>query len=203
VKAGDTISVWVKFSGSANGRAYFGFGSSAFGTLSLVAAPNTGQLILQNNLGYGYTDMADVSQTYQANHWYRMEVDWSTTGAIVGKLFDSNGTTLLQTVAANTTAITSGGIAFRAIGSDKYFDTVTVTHGINSFGRNALFAGPNGSPLASGGLFASLAAAASSTSGHEGAHESLAQLYQQHAHNSRAASLLGLESWQVFASESE
>jgi len=37
-------------------------------------------------------------------------------------------------VTASTTAITSGGIAFRAIGSyDKYFDTVTATHGVNNF----------------------------------------------------------------------
>src|SRR5262249_49891240 len=39
VSAGDTLSVWVRFSGSANGRAYFGFGASSAGTLSLVAAP--------------------------------------------------------------------------------------------------------------------------------------------------------------------
>jgi len=36
-------------------------------------------------------------------------------------------------VTAKTTAITSGGIAFRAIGTDKYFDTVTDKPGVNSF----------------------------------------------------------------------
>ena len=76
VKAGDTVSVWLQFAGSADGRAYFGFGSNATGTLSLVAAPNTGQLILQQNLAYGFTNLAAVDQTYQANHWYRLEVDW-------------------------------------------------------------------------------------------------------------------------------
>src|SRR5262249_7624991 len=125
VKAGDTLSLWVNFSGSADGRAYFGFGASASGTLSLVAAPNTGQLILQSNAGYGFTDLAAVSQSYQANHWYRLEVDWGISGTITGKLFDSNGSTLLSSVTAKTTAIMSGGIAFRAIGSDKLFDTVT------------------------------------------------------------------------------
>jgi len=125
--------VWLKFAGSANGRAYFGFGASATGTLSLVAAPNTGQLILQQNVGYGFTDLAAVSMSYQANHWYRLEVAWGKSGTIVGKLFDSNGTTLLQSVTAATTAITSGGIAFRATGNDKYFDTVTDTAGVNNF----------------------------------------------------------------------
>src|SRR5205807_10116533 len=41
VKAGDTLSVWLQFAGAADGRAYFGFGASNFGTLSFVAAPNT------------------------------------------------------------------------------------------------------------------------------------------------------------------
>jgi hypothetical protein len=133
VNAGDTLSVWLQFSGVANGRAYFGFGAGPGGTLSLVAAPNTGQLILQQNLGYGFTDLAAVGQTYQANHWYRLEVDWGASGTIVGKLFDSNGTTLLATVTATTTAIRSGGIAFRVTGNDKFFDTVTDTPGVNNF----------------------------------------------------------------------
>jgi hypothetical protein len=133
VQAGDTISVWLKFSGTADGRAYFAFGASSTGTLSLVAAPNTGQLIIQSNLGYGFSNLAAVNQTYQPNHWYRLEVDWGTSGKIVGKLFDSDGTTLLKSVTATTTAITSGGIGFRGTGHNKYWDTVTDTPGVNNF----------------------------------------------------------------------
>ncbi len=133
VRAGDTVSVWLRMDGSADGRAYFGFGASSAGTLSLVAAPNTGQLIIQSNLGYGFTDLAAVPQTYVANTWYRLEVNWGTSGKIVGKLYASDGTTLINQVTATTTAITSGGIAFRARGSDKFFDTVTLTPGVNAF----------------------------------------------------------------------
>jgi hypothetical protein len=133
VRAGDTVSVWLRFPSTPNGRAYFGFGASSSGTLSLVAAPNTGQLIIQQNPGYGYSDLAAVNQTYRSNHWYRMEVDWGISGTIIGKLYDSNGTTLLATVTASTTSVTSGGIGFRALGSNKYFDTVTVQRGVNSF----------------------------------------------------------------------
>jgi hypothetical protein len=165
LKAGDTASVWLKFAGSADGRAYFGFGAGSGGTLSLVAAPNTGQLILQENLSYGFTDLAAVSRTYAANHWYRLEVDWGTSGKIVGKLYDSNGTTLLASVTATTTDITSGGIAFRAIGHDKYFDTVTATHGVNNFSSYAaaaaLLGGPAAvSPPTAGGLAGTAGAAA-------------------------------------------
>src|SRR5262249_34420007 len=109
------------------------FGASATGTLSLLAAPNSGQLILQQNLGYNFTNMAAAPATYLANHWYRLEVDWGTSGTIIGKLFDSNGTTLLQQVTAHTNVITSGGIAFRALGNEKFFDTVTDNPGVNGF----------------------------------------------------------------------
>jgi hypothetical protein len=133
VKQGDTISVWLQMAGTADGRAYFGFGAGPTGTLSLVAAPNTGQLLIQNNAGYGFTTIGSASETWQPNHWYRLEVDWGTSGTIIGKVFDSNGTTLLQTVTASTTVITSGGIAFRAIGSNKYWDTVQLTPSVNQF----------------------------------------------------------------------
>src|SRR5262249_39376904 len=66
------------------------------------------------------------------NHWYRLQVDWGATGAITGKLFDSNGTTLLKTVTGTSTAITSGGIAFNGTGANlKYWDTVQRTPGVD------------------------------------------------------------------------
>ncbi len=125
VKAGETVSTWLKFADAADGRAYFGFGASNLGTYSLVAAPNSGELQLQLNAFYGYTTLATVSQSYLANHWYRLEVTWGTDGKLVGKLFDSDGSTLLQTVSATNTLIKSGGIALRATGSDKYWDSAT------------------------------------------------------------------------------
>jgi hypothetical protein len=151
VKQGDTISVWLRFASVADGRAYFAFGAGPGGTLSLVAAPNTGQLLLQDNTGYTYTNIASVNQSWLANHWYRLEVDWGTNGLIVGKLFDSNGATLLNSVAATDTAITSGGIGFRATGNySKYWDTVTLTPGVNAF----LAAANIGSASAAGGAAA-------------------------------------------------
>src|SRR5207247_7845083 len=91
VKEGDSIFVWIQLNSAADGRAYFGFGASASGTLSMVLASNTGQLLLQNNSGYGFTYIGSVNQSYQPNHWYRMEVVWGTTGSISGRLYDSNG----------------------------------------------------------------------------------------------------------------
>ncbi len=131
-KPGDQLSVWLQFPSAANGRAYFGFCTSASGDIALVAAPNTGQLIIQSVAGFSnYLNLASVSQSYLAGHWYRLEVDLGTNGTVIGKIFDSNGTTLLGQVVATNVGNTAGGIALRATGSDKYWDTITDTPGVN------------------------------------------------------------------------
>ncbi len=168
IQQGDTVSVWMKFASTASGRAYFGFGAGPNGTLSLVAAPNTGQLILQDNTGYNYVQLAAVNQTWQTGHWYRLEVDWGTSGQIVGKLYDSNSTTLLNTVTATDTSITAGGFAFRTTGSTVYWDTVTLSTGVNNFtvppAGTSVFSGPSaGSP--SSGAYAEIAAGQGTSGG--------------------------------------
>src|SRR5262249_13168453 len=88
--------------------------------------------------GMGTTTPLATSATgtgLTANHWYRLEVDWTGSQAITGKLFDSNGTTLLNSVTASgfTSLFTSGGIGFNAAGpSRKYWDTVTAPPAFNS-----------------------------------------------------------------------
>ena len=124
LEQGDLFSVWVRSQEDPTGRAYFGFGADASGTLSMVMAPNSGTLLIQRNAGYGYLDIGSAPQTWLADQWYRMEVEWKTDGDITGRLYDSDGTTLLNMVTANDTTITSGGIAFRVFSSTKYFDTV-------------------------------------------------------------------------------
>jgi hypothetical protein len=171
VSQGQTYSVWINFAGAADGRAYFGFGAVApgprsqldqdgngglAGTLSLVLAPNTGELQIQQNIGFkltspngsvrgGMTVLGTAAQTYDPDHWYRAEVVWGTDNSITGNLYDSDGVTLLNTVTGTQTAaytLTSGGIAFRGFGSPKYFDTVEVEDGQPSPH------GPAGGPVA-------------------------------------------------------
>jgi subtilisin-like proprotein convertase family protein len=123
VKQGNIISFWVKV--LTDGRAYCGFGASAVGTYLIGAAPNTGELILQmvdNNYGM-HNDLAAVAQTWTFDKWYRLEAEWHLGGDIIGRLYDSDGITLLNTVTANDSTYTSGGIAFRAF-ANHYFDTV-------------------------------------------------------------------------------
>ncbi len=155
VARGDTITGWVQFAGAVDGRAHLAFGATppvdffttgpGSGTLSLVLAGNTGQLLIQQNIGYAYNTIASVAvaQPYQADTWYRVEVDWLPDGRIIGRLFGSDGTTLISTVAtANpVTVITAGGIGFRGWGSNKYFDTITVQTGLPGTYTVAITAG--------------------------------------------------------------
>ncbi len=136
INPGDTVTAWIEFAGSANGRAYFGFGTTGNGLDSVVLAPNTGQLIIQNNSGFtSYTNLAAVNQAYSANTWYLVQLQWGkATGEVIASLYASNGTTLLNQVTASTGDLTPGTFAFRAIGSNKYFSTVTDTPGVNNFG---------------------------------------------------------------------
>jgi hypothetical protein len=124
VQQGDTISAWVQAAGAPVGRTYFGFGASATGTLSMVLGGNTGTLNLQRNAGFGFLDIGVVPQIWTPNKWYRFEVVWGVGGSITGRLFDSDGTTLLNTVTGADTTITSGGLAFRGFGPTHFVDSV-------------------------------------------------------------------------------
>lgn len=142
VGRGDTLSVWVRFS-KLDGRAYFGFGSSATGTLSLTAAPKTKQLLLQKvdfttntTTGGTFTDVASTFAKFAANKWFRLEVVWGSNGDVTGNLYNSTGIRIATVSASNSTfntSITSGGIAFRSISSKNVsWDTVNDNHGVNS-----------------------------------------------------------------------
>ena len=124
VQQGDTISAWVRAAGAPTGRLYVGFGASATGTLSMVLAGSTNQLLLQRNPAFVSEEIGMVPQTWEANKWYRFEIVWGVGGSITGRLFDSDGTTLLNTVTATDNTITSGGLAFRSFGPTHYVDSV-------------------------------------------------------------------------------
>ncbi len=130
VKAGDTLSAWVRLDSTADGRAWFGFGAGSGGTLAVVLAADTNQLLLEKAPKYNESVLGSVAQTYQANQWYRLQVAWGTNGAIIARLYDGAGN-LLNTVKGSTTTITSGGIALRASGHFKDWDTVSDIPGAN------------------------------------------------------------------------
>jgi uncharacterized repeat protein (TIGR01451 family) len=112
--AGDAFSWWIRPDSSSSGRAYLGFGASASGCWSLVAAPNTGEFIIQQNASYNYFNVASASQNWQSGKWYRVEVQFLTSSSIVCNLYDSDGTTLLKTLAYSGVTGLPGGVAIRS-----------------------------------------------------------------------------------------
>jgi hypothetical protein len=162
VHPGDTVSVWVQMADVADGRAYLGFDArntglvhspvSQSGALSVVMAANTNQLRIESHSGPNgigsFTQVAAVSQTYQANQWYRLEATWGTDGTVTANLYDSDGTTLLNTISHVVTAPfpDGAGIAFRAFGHDKYFDTVVLDTGSTDTPAQRVAIGPGLDP---------------------------------------------------------
>ncbi len=120
-KSGDGLSWWVR---PGTGRAYLGFGASSSGCWSIVAAPNTGEFILQQNSGYDFSSVVTVSQTWQNGKWYRVAVQFTSVSSVTCNLYDSDGTTLLNSLTyANVTGL-PGGIAMRSF-STFALDTIT------------------------------------------------------------------------------
>jgi hypothetical protein len=108
---GDGLRIWVK---PGSGRFYMGFGATASGAWSLVAAPNTTELIIQQNSGYGYSDLSSVSQSWVTGQWYLLEAVFEEGGLVVGNLYDEDGTTLINTVSATLSGFAPAGVAIRS-----------------------------------------------------------------------------------------
>ncbi len=132
ISPGDTVTVWVEFPNAASGRAYFGFGSTSSGTVSVVLAPNTNQLLIQNNGNYNtYTTLASTSQGYSYNAWYELQVEWGASGSIIVNLLGSDGVTQINTVSDLTVKdTTAGDFSFRST-APVNFDTVSVVRSVN------------------------------------------------------------------------
>jgi hypothetical protein len=162
VSQGHSIFVWVDFPTAADGPATFAFGanSKADGspdkTYALALDPTTQQLTLEwQDLSTGTPTMFGQTGAsavpLNADHWYRLEVDWQPGQVIGGKLLDSDGTTVLNSVSGTgPLSITSGGFGFNhATGSQPvYWDTVTdpPVNSLSDVGSLATIGGSNHNP---------------------------------------------------------
>ncbi len=57
--------------------------------------------------------MKSVSQTYKMNTWYKIELTFNTSTNVTGRLYSSNGTTILNSITLEIPDLTLGGISFR------------------------------------------------------------------------------------------
>ncbi len=113
----ERVSIWAKPAAATVGRLYMGFGATAAGCWSLVAAPNTSQLQIQQNSAYGFLTLVAVSQIWTAGSWYKLEMVFGSGGLVTGNLYASDGTTLLNTVSTTLSGFAPAGVAIRAFSS--------------------------------------------------------------------------------------
>ncbi len=132
VAQGDQISLWFQAgSDIENGIAWFGFGASSAGTMSVVMAGGNGSggiyndFALEDNTGFGGLVIAESSYTWTPSTWYQLDITWGFGGNITANLYSTTGT-LDSSVSATDNAITAGGIAFQSEDTDTYFDTVSI-----------------------------------------------------------------------------
>jgi len=129
---GQKLSMWFKTPATAStGAILLGFGSTATKTWSVYAAPFSGFFYLISNPTYAtYTSLASAAQTYAVSTWYRMEVEFGTGGAVTGRLYASDGVTVLNTLTATIAGFTPGGVAIHSFGSSgsACLDTIKSYH---------------------------------------------------------------------------
>jgi hypothetical protein len=111
---GDVLSVWVQ---PGSGRFYMSFGATATGGYTIVLAPNTSSFEFMSNEPYSaYSDLMSVGETYTTGMWYRVEVTFNAGNMLVGKLYGSDGTTVISTINQTIAGLVPGGVAIRSFG---------------------------------------------------------------------------------------
>jgi hypothetical protein len=121
---GSLLSAWVK---PGTGRFYLGFGATSTGGWSFILAPNTGQLLFGYHRTWGSNATNGIPQAF-ATQWYRAEVEYAGE-YVFGRLYDSDGTTLLNEaaiIAEDWGYFGGGGVAVR--GFNIAYDTITMTN---------------------------------------------------------------------------
>ncbi len=121
---GDKLSMWFQTPSTAGlGLFLLGFGSTATGGWSLAAQTTSGPGATANNLYFftngtwsTYTTLANVAYTLSVSTWYRLEVEFGASGAVTGRLYSSDGVTVLATLSTTIAGFTPGGVAIQVSG---------------------------------------------------------------------------------------
>ena len=120
--ASQTLRAWINpgpgpSAGGQGGRLYLGFAASGAGAYSFVAASDDGVLGFQNNAGFQTPSYGASSAQNYADQWYLMTVSRSANGSTAtARLYDTDGSTLLNSVTETGLTSAATGIALRGTG---------------------------------------------------------------------------------------
>lgn len=108
------ISCWVRFQRKTN--AYLGFGIDSIeneNAYFLCVAPEKNTLDFRRSPDYTYPFLKSVSTNYKMNVWYFVELTYNTKTNVTGKLYASNGKTLLNSLTIELPDLSPGGVSFK------------------------------------------------------------------------------------------
>jgi len=120
---GDVLSAWVYFSDS--GRAYIGFDGNSGGCKSFVVAPNSAEIMMQDNASFGYGEFAEVGVGFTLSQWYYVEIEFLKGTTVEGRLYDATGATLVSSTSYSYASIGGGTLCLRSFGG-VYIDTLSL-----------------------------------------------------------------------------
>jgi hypothetical protein len=122
--------------------AYLGFGADSGGCYAFVIGFNTQTIFFYDCDPYGSFTLVGSTQTFPFTHdgWYYAEVEFVSSTDVIGRLYDSDGTTLLAEIATSRSGGWNipGGLAFRLFDYGGYPRHMYIdTYG--SFARDPVF----------------------------------------------------------------
>jgi hypothetical protein len=119
---GSVLSAWTR---GGTGRVYIGFDASGAGAKSFVLAPNTGDIRFQENASYGYVELTSTAFSFTAGVWYYVEIEDLGGNTLQGRVYASDGATLLGSVSHTFGSRSPGGVALRSFSGH---DVDTIVH---------------------------------------------------------------------------
>lgn len=132
--AGDTFSYWVRASGGVE-DVNLTYGVQDHDNRYFVRVDfSNNELILMTYKNASFDSLDAASPNLSQDSWYKVEVDWSTSGDHTATIYDSAGTQLEQVNGSDSTW-TAGGIGYDAYPSSSqsvYFDYVTIGSSSNT-----------------------------------------------------------------------
>ncbi|MES2380965.1 MAG: OmpA family protein [Bacteroidota bacterium] len=111
---GQIISWWQRF--EIPSRVHFGFGADASKAFYLCIDPSTNTMHFASSPNYTNPILKSVNQSYRMGVWYRAEIRFNTATNVTGKLYGSNGKTLINSITIDIPELKPGGLFIRGDG---------------------------------------------------------------------------------------
>jgi outer membrane protein OmpA-like peptidoglycan-associated protein len=109
---GQVISWWIRFEQKTN--AYCGFGTTNENRFFLCLSPETNTLHFSDfHADRSNTFRKSVVQKYKLYNWYRAEIVFNTSTNVTGKLYASDGVTLINSITMEIPNLSPNGISFK------------------------------------------------------------------------------------------